>query len=472
MSVAPAQDAALLDALARQRDALRLAEPPTAAARRAHLATLRELVHERREVFAEAISEDFGHRCRSETLLFEVQAVLSHARHMAKHLGKWMRSERKPVEWPFKPAAARIEYSPAGIVGIVSPWNYPLALSLIPMATALAAGNRIMLKPSEKTPRTSALLADMLHEGYGEQHVRVVTGGIDVGVAFAHLPFDHLLFTGSSAVGKEIMHAAAENLVPVTLELGGKSPVLVDESAHLEYAARRIAYGKLANAGQTCMAPDYALVPRNLIDDFVESLTRAVDELYPQLRSNLDYTAIANDEQLVRLEALVDDARARGARVIRLGDHGRQTHRRTFNPVLLLEVDETMRVMQEEIFGPILPILPYAKTEDAIELVNRRPPALTLYLFGRRSNVLKRIIARIPSGNVACNETIMHYAQSALPFGGVGESGMGVYHGHEGFKRLSHARSVFAQRRPNLVPWVYPPYSNRSNRLLKLILRP
>ena len=356
----------------------------------------------------------------------------------------------------------------------MSPWNYPIGLALIPLATALAAGNRAMLKPSELVPATTDLLASMLAETFDEDQVAVVTGDAKVGAEFSSLAFDHLLFTGSIPVGKSIMRAAAENLVPVTLELGGKSPVIVDRGFSLATAARRIAFGKLANGGQTCVAPDYALVPEEETEAFVAAFKTEADKLYPNIAANPDYTWIINDHHFARLRSLVDDAKAKGARVVEIGtapsgDASPQS--RMFLPVLLLNVTDDMTVMRDEIFGPVLPIVPYRRLEDAIAYVNARPRPLALYYFGPNGPGRKLVLERTISGNVTVNDTNLHYAQEDLPFGGVGMSGMGAYHAIEGFKTMSHAKGVFTQANVNMTDLFRPPYSKLFDLLLKFVLR-
>jgi coniferyl-aldehyde dehydrogenase len=452
---------ALAAMLNRQRAAFLRDGPPSLAQRRSDLMKLKGAVQERREDFVAAINADFGHRSRQETSLLEIATVVDGVKYLHRNLARWMRPEKRRVALHFLPGSARVVYQPLGVVGIISPWNYPAALALMPLATALAAGNRAMIKPSEFTPTTAELMRSMLDDVFHQDQVAVVTGDTNVGVAFSKLAFDHLLFTGSTPVGRAVMRAASENLVPVTLELGGKSPVIIEQGTSLRKAARRIAYGKLTNAGQTCIAPDYVLVAEQEVEDFVAAYTAEVAKLYPDIASNPDYTSIVNDHHHARLLDLLVDARVKGGRIIEIGakaDHGATVHRRTMAPAVVLDVTEEMSVMKDEIFGPILPVVPYRKLEDAVVYVNARPRPLALYFFGPDGPGRKLVLDRTTSGGVAINETNLNYAQDDIPFGGVGASGMGAYHGHEGFKTMSHARGIFEQARLNFTEVVRPPF--------------
>ena len=365
-------------------------------------------------------------------MLLDIGSVVETIKYLHSNLRRFMRPELRSTTMVFFPGSNRVVYQPLGVVGIVAPWNYPVSLALAPLATAIAAGNRVMLKPSEFTPATTALLVDMLGELYDEDQVSVVTGDAKVGAAFTKLKFDHILFTGSTPVGRHVMRAASENLVPVTLELGGKSPVIVQRGTSLEDAAYRVAHGKLANGGQTCVAPDYMLVPEEQVEAFTAAFERAVARLYPGIATNPDYTWIINDHHFARLTGLVIDAVAKGARLIEIGakpSGPSASQPRLFLPKLLLGVTDAMDVMHEEIFGPILPIVPYRELDDAIAYVNTRPQPLALYVFGPHGPGRQRVLERTTSGNVTVNDTLIHYVQDDLPFGGVGASGMGAYHG-------------------------------------------
>jgi coniferyl-aldehyde dehydrogenase len=419
--------------------------------------------------FAKAISDDFGHRSVHETKLSDLYPVIAGVRYARKNFHRWMKPRRRPIQMMFQPASGRIVYQPLGVVGIMSPWNYPVQLTLAPLAGALAAGNRVLIKPSELTPRTSALLEEVLSRVFDETEVAVIQGGVSEAQEFSRLPFDHLFFTGSTAVGREVMKAAAENLVPVTLELGGKSPTIVAPDFLIEKAAERIAVGKLFNAGQTCIAPDYVLVPHNKQEAFVAAYRDAVVRLYPTFADNPDYTAIVNARHLERIRNLIDDAKASGATIHEIERFS--ANMRKMPPVVITGVPDHARIMQEEIFGPVLPVVAYDTLEDACRYISGRPHPLALYLFSHDKMTIKTVLEKTQSGGVSINDTLLHCVQEELPFGGVGESGMGAYHGEAGFKTFSHARSVFRQARFNGAGMTKPPYGSRMNRLLSLLMR-
>jgi coniferyl-aldehyde dehydrogenase len=457
---ASATESALNDTLERQRAAFLRDGPPSLVTRRRDLMKLKRGLLARQEEFVAALDKDFGHRARQETLMLDIGSVVETIKYLHRNLRRFMRPERRGTTMVFFPGSNRVVYQPLGVVGIVAPWNYPVSLALAPLATAIAAGNRVMLKPSEFTPATTALLAAMLGELYDEDQVAVVTGDAKIGAEFTKLKFDHILFTGSTPVGRHVMRAASENLVPVTLELGGKSPVFVERGTSLADAAYRIAHGKLANGGQTCVAPDYALVPEEDVEAFTAAFTQAVDRLYPDIAANPDYTWIINDHHFARLTGLASDAVAKGARMIEIGAKpaNSSSQSRLFLPKLLLGVTDAMEVMHEEIFGPILPIVTYRELDEAIAYVNARPRPLALYVFGPDGPGRQRVLERTTSGNITVNDTLMHYVQDDLPFGGVGASGMGAYHGPEGFKTLSHAKGIYTQARFNVAEGVRPPF--------------
>lgn len=468
----PARDR-LQACLNAQRAALSAHGPLTPERRAEGLEGLANALIRHAEDFATAIAADFGHRSVHETKLADIYPVVAALRHARKHFRRWMKPQRRPIAWMFRPGRGRVLYQPLGVVGIIGPWNYPVQLALSPLAGALAAGNRVMIKPSEITPRTSALLEQVIAEVFDPAEVAVVQGGPDVAKAFARLKFDHLFFTGSAAVGRQVMRAAAENLVPVTLELGGKSPALVTADYPIERAAERIAVGKLFNAGQTCIAPDYVLVPRESRDAFVAAFREAVSRLYPTLAANADYTAIVNERHLERLHHLVANARSCGASIheINPGHETFDPAQRKMAPVVLTDVPDHALVLSEEIFGPVLPVMAYDDVEEACRFIAARPHPLALYLFGHDAKTVDRILARTQSGGVAVNDTLLHCVQEELPFGGVGASGMGAYHGEAGFRTFSHARSVFHQARFNGAGMTRPPYGERMNRLLSMLLR-
>ena len=459
---------ALLDA---QRHADRRDGPPPLDRRLRDLDALKRAVLAHRDRFVAAVAADFGHRSHQETRYLDLLPVVATIAYLKRNLARWMRPERRRVALHFRPGRARVVYQPLGVIGIVSPWNYPVVLALTPLATALAAGNRVMLKPSESTPRTSALLATMLAGIFPPQQVAVVQGDATVAAAFAALRFDRLVFTGSTAVGRTVMRAASDNLVPVTLELGGKSPAIVARGSSLTRAAHAIAFGKLTNAGQTCIAPDYALVAREDVAGFVEVFAREVEGYYPRIAKNPDYATIIDERHHARLQALLEDARSKCATIRVIGGDGPRLHPRTFLPAVVTGVTDAMALMQEEIFGPVLPVVPYDSLEEAIAYVNARARPLVLYVFGGRGAARDQVLARTVSGNVTVNDTILHYAQDDLPFGGVGASGMGAYHGHEGFKTMSHAKGIFTQSRLNGADVIRPPFGRLFERVLAYLLR-
>lgn len=462
-----------LETLDRQFQAQRAAYAanpmPPAAQRQQWLKALRDLLSAERQALIDAISADFSHRSADETLLAELMPSLHGIHYASRHLKKWMKPSRRKVGVAFQPASAKVVYQPLGVVGVIVPWNYPLYLAVGPMVGALAAGNRVMLKLSESTPATGLLLKELLARIFPEDLVCVVLGEADVGVAFSRLPFDHLLFTGSTSVGKHVMRAAAENLTPVTLELGGKSPAIVSTDVPLKDAAERIAFGKTLNAGQTCVAPDYVLVPEDRVGAFVEAYRQAVKGFYPTLADNADYTAIINERQLARLNGYVSDATSKGALLIPLFEQGQG---RRMPHSVLLNVSDEMTVMQDEIFGPLLPIVPYRDLEQAFAYINQRPRPLALYYFGYDKREQHRVLHETHSGGVCLNDTLLHVAQDDMPFGGIGPSGMGHYHGHEGFLTFSKAKGVLIKQRFNAARLIYPPYGRSIQKLIqKLFIR-
>ncbi|WP_447799084.1 coniferyl aldehyde dehydrogenase [Pseudomonas moraviensis] len=464
------QPAETLDRQFQAQRAAYAANPmPPAAQRQQWLKALRDLLNAERQALIEAISADFSHRSADETLLAELMPSLHGIHYASRHLKRWMKPSRRKVGRAFQPASAKVVYQPLGVVGVIVPWNYPLYLAVGPMVGALAAGNRVMLKLSESTPATGLLLKQLLARIFPEDLVCVVLGEADVGMAFSRLPFDHLLFTGSTSVGKHVMRAAAENLTPVTLELGGKSPAIVSRDVPLKDAAERIAFGKTLNAGQTCVAPDYVLVPEDRVGAFVEAYRQAVKGFYPTLADNADYTAIINERQLARLNAYISDATSKGALLIPLFEQGQG---RRMPHSVLLNVSDEMSVMQDEIFGPLLPIVPYRDLEQAFAYINQRPRPLALYYFGYDKREQHRVLHETHSGGVCLNDTLLHVAQDDMPFGGIGPSGMGHYHGHEGFLTFSKAKGVLIKQRFNAARLIYPPYGTSIQKLIqKLFIR-
>lgn len=458
--------------LARQRHAFLSEDTPTLKQRKARLKTLRASVLAYRAELEEAISEDFGHRSRHETGMLELTVIIRSIDYLSRNLRRFMKPERRHVGMVYRAGSAHVEYQPLGVVGIMAPWNYPVLLTLVPLATALAAGNRALLKPSELTSRTSEVIRNLIEGAFPEEEVAVVLGGPEVGAAFSQLPFDHLFFTGSTQVGRKVMKAASDNLVPVTLELGGKSPVIVAPGQVNEHNMDNIVFGKLSNGGQTCVAPDYALVHENDLDRFVAEYSASVSRFYPLGPTSPDYTSIVSDRHYQRLTGLIEDARKQGARVIPVGNKPETAGNRvrTLAPTVVIGAGDESAIMEEEIFGPILPIRTYRSLDEVIQYVNDRPRPLALYYFGQRDGDRERLLRRTTSGNVGLNNTIMHVAQDDLPFGGVGASGMGAYHGIEGFRAMSHAKGVFLQRRWNLPGLVRAPFGRLADFALAMTL--
>ena len=456
-----------------QRSAFEAERYPSVATRRDRLERLRRLVTQHESRFVAAIERDFGHRSAHETRLAELYIVGAEARHAIRRLSRWMKPRRVATPWHLLPASARIMHQPVGVVGIISPWNYPVQLALAPAVAAIAAGNRVMLKPSELTPATSSLLAELVSASFREDEFAVVEGDADIGQAFSALAFDHLFFTGSTAVGRKVAQAAAANLTPVTLELGGKSPAVFDATADFASSVPRLMVGKLLNAGQTCIAPDYALVPAARLDEFIAAATATVHDLYPQVSINPDYTSIVNARHFARLTGLLDDARSKGARIMPLGEAGARTDTtpRRLVPTLVAGVTDDMAIMREEIFGPLLPIETYSTPDDAIAKINARPHPLALYWFGADRRHCERMLRQTLAGGVTVNDTLWHFAHEGLPFGGVGASGSGQYHGEHGFVTFSKAKPVYAQSRFAPTRLLYPPYGRVFERVLTLLQR-
>jgi coniferyl-aldehyde dehydrogenase len=464
----------LWEVLALQQSAFSADMSPARTVRVDRLERLSRLIESHAQEFAKAISNDFGTRSHTEIRITEVMILQSGIRHAIRHLSRWMKARRVSTALAYRPGKSMIMRQPLGVVGIISPWNYPLQLALGPLIGVLAAGNRAMIKPSEMTPAFSQALQQAIAEAFAPAEVSVVIGDAATGRQFAALPFDHLIFTGSTAVGREVAQAAAKNLTPVTLELGGKSPAIIDSSCDLDQVIDRIAWGKLINAGQTCIAPDYMLVPRAAIDGFVQTLRGSMTRLYPTFRENPDYSGIITERHLQRLRDLIEDARSHGATVIEVepATHaGSPPLRRQLAPTLLLNVNDGMRVMKEEIFGPLLPIVPYDTVEEALAYVNRRDRPLALYWFGKNSAVRDQVLAGSIAGGVSINDTLIHIAQEKLPFGGVGASGQGHYHGEYGFRQFSKEKPIFIQSRFSGGGIIRPPYKPSIDRVLNWISR-
>ncbi|TGX52420.1 coniferyl aldehyde dehydrogenase [Sphingomonas gei] len=460
--------------LDRQRAAFMAELPVPLAARKDRLARAIALVADNADRFCDALSEDFGHRSREQSMIADIAASVAPLRHALKHVARWSKSTRKPVMFPLGLLGGRawVEYQPKGVVGIIAPWNFPVNLVMSPLAGVLAAGNRAMVKTSEFTPVVALLFEELAPRYFAAEEVAFVSGGPEIGKAFAGLPFDHLLFTGATGIARHILHAAADNLVPVTLELGGKSPVVIGRSADIAQATERVVMGKMLNAGQICLAPDYLLVPAEKEAEAVAGLTRAASAMYPNLLANPDYTAVINDRHHARLNDWIEDARVKGAEVIAVNpaneDFAASNSRKMPLHILRGATDE-MTVMQEEIFGPILPVRSYQHIDDAIAEVNRRDRPLALYHFGSDREERRRVLDRTISGGVTLDDVIFHVSQEELPFGGIGPSGTGAYHGEAGFRTFSHARSIYRQPRLDVAKFagMKPPYGKATRATIR-----
>lgn len=452
-----------------------------ALVRKERLLRIQKILHEHGTTLAAAVQADFGVRSPQLTEMADLMVLRTMLGHTLRNLNQWMRPQRVWTPVHLLPGTGRIEHQPLGVVGIISPWNYPLQLALGPAIAAIAAGNRVMLKPSELTPHTSAQLAHVIGQFFAPEEFCVIQGDTQVASHFSGLPFDHLVFTGSTAVGRKVAMAAAQHLTPTTLELGGKSPCIISNDCDLETAALRIAHGKLLNAGQTCIAPDYLLLPRGQEQAFEQAFRKAVAQLFPTLSGNPDYAAIINQKHFNRLRNLAQQAEAEGAQVQWLESAAQLSSsaapgwgdavQRQMTPALVWNVHSGMAIMQEEIFGPLLPVITYDRLDDVIHAINAGERPLALYWFGNDDKLRDSVLRRTVSGGVTVNDTLMHVAHDNLPFGGVGPSGWGAYHGKHGFLRFSHQKSVFLQAKWSPASWLYPPYGAKFQRIMALIKR-
>ena len=457
------------DVLALQRAAFMDELPVTLAVRKDRLNRAVAMIADHADAFCDALSEDFGHRSREQSMLTDVAASIAPLKHALRSVEGWMRRDSRAVQFPLGLLGARawVEYQPKGVVGVIAPWNFPVNLVMGPVAGAFAAGNRVMVKTSEFTARTAALFEEICPKYFAPDELAFFSGGADVGKAFSELPFDHLIFTGATGIGRHILHAAADNLTPVTLELGGKSPVIVGKGADIAKTTERVAIGKMLNAGQICLAPDYMLVPEAQEQAVVDGLKAAVSAMYPTLLNNPDYTAIINDRHHQRLTDWVEDARAKGATVEVVNPGGEDfagSNARKMPLHIVRGATDDMTVMQEELFGPILPVRSYRAIDDAIGEVNRRDRPLGLYYFGPDEDERRRVLDRTISGGVTLDDVVFHVSMEELPFGGVGPSGMGSYHGHDGFKTFSHAKAVYKQAKLDVakLAGLKPPYGKAT----------
>ena len=423
-----------------------------------------------------AVNEDFGNRDPVMSAATEVASVIGPMEHAKKNLRKWMKTEkRKAAIAPLGSALsllgakAEVRYQPKGVVGAISPWNFPMNLALAPLAGILSAGNRVMHKPSELTPSTSDLLKQMIEEYFDEAEMAVFVGDAEVGAAFSGLAFDHMIFTGGTSIAKHVMKAASENLVPLTLELGGKSPVVVGKNAKIKDTAQRVMQGKTMNAGQICLAPDYALVPEEKVEEFVKASVEVTSEMYPEMKDNDDFTSIINQRHFDRIQGYIEDAKEKGAEVVEINpsneDFTQQPHHK-IPPTIVLNPSDDMKIMQEEIFGPVLPVKTYKEVNEPVNYINSKDRPLGLYYFGEDNTEKEFVLENTTSGGVTVNDVISHIQMEDLPFGGVGPSGMGSYHGYDGFKEFSHAKAVYKQSKLNLMKLagLVPPYKKKEDK--------
>lgn len=472
---------ALQQAFELQYQASRQQVAVPAMLRKERLLRVQRMLDEHGAVLTAAVQADFGVRSVRLTEFVDLLMLRTQLKQALRKLERWMRPRHVWTPLQLWPARARIERQPLGVVGIIAPWNYPLQMALGPAIAALAAGNRVMLKPSELAPHTAAQLAAVVAQFFAPEEFCVVQGDSYLSSQFAGLPFDHLMFTGSTAVGRRVAQAAAVHLTPTTLELGGKSPCILSNDCDMQQAALRVAHGKLLNAGQTCIAPDYLLLPRGQELAFEQAYRQAVAQLYPKVVGNPDYAAIINQRHALRLRQLLQQAQAQGAQVQTLdpaagkGEEAStgwgDASQRQMLPTLVWNVQPDMALMQEEIFGPILPVVPYDRLDDAIAAINAGPRPLALYWFGKDEKARDAVLQRTVSGGVTVNDTLLHVAHESLPFGGVGDSGWGAYHGEHGFLRFSHQKAVCLQGPWSAMQWLYPPYGARFDQILALLKR-
>ena len=464
--------------LQKQRDAFVAEGFVSAETRIDRLDRAISLLYDNQDAIAEALDQDFGNRSRHQTLM-EVYATVESLRHAKKHLRRWMKQERRKVPMPLSllGAKARVEYQPKGVVGILGTWNFPINTAFSPLAGVLAAGNRAMIKFSEVAPATAARMAGLIGYAFDETEVACVTGGPEVGAAFSSLPFDHLCFTGSAAIGKHVMRAAAENLTPVTLELGGKSPVIIARDADLEDAAVRIMTGKALNSGQACLGPDYVMIAEDQLEDFIRHATNWTREMFPTLLGNVDCCSVINERHFERLRSYIDEAASTGVDVREINPAGEdfsgQEGAYKIPFTFVVNAGDDLKIMQEEIFGPLLVIKTYERIEECTAYINSHPRPLGLYIFSRSEATQRQLLDHTVSGGACINEVMFHASIEDLPFGGVGSSGMGHYRGFNGFKTFSHARAVYKQSRLNLqrLSGMVPPYGDRTNKVLARIIR-
>jgi|TARA_Y100000389_G_scaffold45567_2_gene40401 coniferyl-aldehyde dehydrogenase len=423
---------------------------------------------------AEAISEDFGHRSTESSLLADVAGSIGSLKSAKENIKKWVKPEKRKVTpsiLGLLGAKLRLEYQPLGTVGVISPWNFPVTLTFGPLGSIFAAGNRAMIKPSEFTPKTSELMKKMFEEAFSEEEVAVFTGGPDLGEAFSSLPFDHLLFTGATSIAKHVMRAASENLVPVTLELGGKSPVIISKKSNFEVSVNRVMAGKTMNAGQICLAPDYVFIPKDKKEEFISQSKKVVTDMYPSLKDNPDYTSVINQRHYDRLQGYVEEAKEKGFEVIEINPSNEDFSQQAYHkipPTLIVDPDDSLSVMKEEIFGPILSVKTYDSIKDTVDYINSKDRPLGLYYFGDDKEEMQNVLENTTSGGVTINDVVFHVGQDNAPFGGVGPSGTGSYHGVEGFKNFSHTKTIYTQSKfDGLFGLFRPPFGSKAKSAIK-----
>jgi len=478
MSASLTDPAQLQPMLETQQRAFVAARPEALSVRRNRIDRVIALLADNDKALCDAMSEDYGNRSEVQSMLTDILVSIRFAKYCREKMAHWSRPDSRSVQFPLGllGAKAEVRYEPKGVVGIISPWNFPVNLAFGPLAQALAAGNRSMIKPSESTPATSELIAELIGARFDADEVAVATGGVDVAQAFSSLPFDHLVFTGSTETGRKVMQAAAKNLTPVTLELGGKSPAIIGASADLERTGSRIVTGKMMNAGQICIAPDYLLVPESMEDGVIAALELGAMDQYPTMRDNPDYASVINDGQYSRLQEMVADARDKGGNVLEINPAGEDfsaSNTRKMPLTIIRNPTPDMTAMQDEIFGPVLPVKTYRSVDEAIDFVNAGARPLALYYFGNDGAERDAVLARTISGGVTVNDVIFHNSAEDLPFGGVGASGIGAYHGPEGFREFSHGRAVYTQPKIDVagMAGLKPPYGDRARKMLKMMAR-
>ena len=473
-------DSKMNDVLELQKDYFIKNGPPSLELRIDRLNRLKNLILSNKTDIIKSLNDDFGNRSDNASLLSDIYMIIQSIGYASKNLKHWIKPEKRSSNFPFNLFGAKsyVQYEPLGTVGMISPWNFPVNLSLNPLVAIFAAGNQAMHKPSEITPNTAALIKKLCDENYDEHELATFLGGPDIGEEFSNLKFDHLLYTGSSNVGRHVMKAASNNLVPVTLELGGKSPVIIGNTADIKTSAKRIMFGKTLNAGQICLAPDYVIVQKQVKDDFIAEAKNAVTEFFPDIKNNNDYTSIINQKHYDRINELVEDAKEKGAEVIEINPANEDFTQQEFYkipPTLIANANNSMNIMHEEIFGPVLPVVSYDELDEALELINSKEKPLGLYYFGKDNKEQTNVLSKTSSGGVTINNVVGHLQQMDLPFGGVGNSGTGRYQSHDGFKNFSNARAVFKDVNSRwdklLLGAIRPPYKHSIEKILKALMK-